>query len=37
MQYPNDFENKIICGDCIEIMKKIPDQSIDLVVTKSAL
>ena len=33
MQYPNDFENKIICGDCIEIMKHIPDNSVDLVVT----
>jgi DNA modification methylase len=28
-----DFENKIICGDCIDVMKKIPDESIDLVVT----
>lgn len=31
--YPNDFHNKIICGDCIEVMKEIPDQSVDLVVT----
>lgn len=30
---PNNFINNIICGDCIEIMKKIPDGSIDLVVT----
>lgn len=33
MQFPNDFENKIICGDSLEILKQIPDGSIDLVVT----
>lgn len=33
MQFPADFENKIICGDCLEVMKEIPDQSVDLVVT----
>ncbi len=33
MQYPNDFINKIICGDSLEIMKMIPNESIDLVVT----
>ncbi len=33
MLYPQDFINKIICGDSIEIMKKIPDGSVDLVVT----
>ena len=28
----NNFEtNKIICGDCIEEMKKMPDQCIDLI------
>jgi len=27
------FKNKIICGDCIEVMKKMPSDSIDLVVT----
>jgi DNA modification methylase len=26
-----DFENKIILGDCIEVMKKIPSNSIDLI------
>ena len=25
--------NKIYCGDCLEIMKQIPDKSIDLVLT----
>ena len=33
MKYPNDFINKIICGDSIEIMKKMPVNSIDLAVT----
>jgi len=28
----NNFLNKIICGNCIEIMQKIPDESIDLIV-----
>jgi DNA modification methylase len=29
-----DFElNRIICGDCLEVMKLIPDKSIDLVLT----
>ena len=31
--FPNDFLNKIIRGDCIKIMKQIPDESIDLVIT----
>jgi DNA modification methylase len=25
--------NKVICGDCLEVMKDIPDKSIDLTVT----
>ncbi|HSA06369.1 MAG TPA: site-specific DNA-methyltransferase [Candidatus Gastranaerophilales bacterium] len=33
LNFPNDFLNKIICGDCLEIMRKIPDKSIDLVIT----
>lgn len=33
MKFPKDFINKIICGDVIEVMKKIPDGSIDLVIT----
>ena len=27
------YLNKIICGDCLEIMKEIPDESIDLTIT----
>ena len=26
-------ENKIICGDCLEVMRDMPDNSVDLVVT----
>ena len=33
MKYPDDFINKIIQGDCLEVMKDIPDNSVDLVVT----
>lgn len=33
MKFPKDFANKIVCGDCVDVMKNIPDQSIDLVVT----
>ncbi len=27
------FNNKVICGDCLEVMKGIPDKSIDMVLT----
>jgi len=27
------FLNQIICGDCLEVMRDIPDKSVDLVVT----
>src|SRR5947208_11238179 len=33
MQFPHDFINKNICGDVLQIMKSIPDASIDLVIT----
>ncbi len=33
LKFPEDFINKIICGDCVEVMKQIPDNSVDLVVT----
>lgn len=33
LNYPEDFINNIICGDCIEVMKTIPSRSIDLIVT----
>lgn len=33
MNFPTDYINKILCGDSIEIMKNIPNESIDLIVT----
>ncbi len=27
------FINKVICGDCLEVMKGIPDKSVDLILT----
>jgi len=31
MTYPDDFINKVICGDCLEVMKDIPDKSVDMI------
>lgn len=28
-----DYLNKIICGDCIEVMQKMPEESVDLIIT----
>ncbi len=33
LKFPRDFINKIICGDAINVMRKIPKETIDLVVT----
>jgi len=33
MVFPKDFIDKIICGDCLEVMKKMPSECLDLVVT----
>ncbi len=33
LKYPEDFINNIICGDCLELMKLIPDNSIDAIIT----
>jgi site-specific DNA-methyltransferase (adenine-specific)/modification methylase len=33
MIWPTDYLNKVICGDCIEVMRGIPDKSVDLVLT----
>ena len=32
MNWPEDYVDKVICGDCLEVMKGIPDKSIDLIV-----
>ena len=31
--YPEDFINKFICGNTVDVMKAIPDGSVDLVIT----
>jgi len=33
MNWPDDYINKIIAGDCLKIMKGIPDGAIDCVIT----
>ena len=33
LNWPDDFVNKVICGDCLEVMKGMPDQCVDLVLT----
>jgi len=33
LNYPDDFIDKFICGNAIDVMKKIPAGSVDLVVT----
>jgi site-specific DNA-methyltransferase (adenine-specific) len=33
LSYPDGFINKIICGDGIELMKKIPDGAANIVIT----
>jgi len=33
LKYPADFINKIICGECLELIKLIPDNCIDVVIT----
>jgi site-specific DNA-methyltransferase (adenine-specific) len=33
MKTIEELKNQIICGDCLEVMKDIPDKSIDLVLT----
>lgn len=29
----SDFLHRIICGDCVKILRELPDKCIDLVVT----
>lgn len=33
MNFPEDFINKIICGDSLTVMKQMPDNCVDLIVT----
>lgn len=33
MKFPKKFQDKIVCGDAVAVMHKLPDKCIDLVVT----
>jgi DNA modification methylase len=33
LTWPEDYINKILCGDCLHLMKGIPDKAVDLVLT----
>lgn len=33
MKYPDDYIGKIIQGDCLEVMRQMPDESVDLILT----
>jgi len=33
LKWPNGFINKIICGDSLEVIRYIPDNSIDMILT----
>jgi DNA modification methylase len=33
LRFPEDFIDKIICGDCLKLIKKIPDNSVDVIPT----
>jgi len=33
MKYPDDFLNKIICGDSIDVMREMPNECVDMFIT----
>ena len=33
LKYPDDFVNKIVLGDALEIIKKLPEKSVDVILT----
>lgn len=33
LSFPDNFIDKIICGDCLKVMRQIPDASVDLIIT----
>ncbi len=33
MNWPNDYIDKVICGDCLDVMRAMPDNSIDTIIT----
>ena len=36
-KWPDDYVNKVICGDCLEVMKEMPDECVDMVITDLAV
>jgi len=32
MRWPNDFVNKVICGDALRIIQFFPDERIDMII-----
>lgn len=33
LKYPDDFFNKILCGNCLSLIKYLPDKSVNAVIT----
>jgi len=33
LKFPDDFVDQFIMGDCLDVMRQIPDESVDLIVT----
>ncbi|MBU8921247.1 MAG: site-specific DNA-methyltransferase [Bacteroidales bacterium] len=33
MKWPKDYINQVICGDCLEVMKSMPDECVNMVWT----
>jgi len=33
MKWPNDFVNKVICGDALSVLKTFPSESVDMAIT----
>lgn len=33
MLFPEEYINRIVCGDCLSVMRQMPDKCVDLVVT----
>jgi len=33
LRWPDDFIDKVVCGDCLEVMQDIPALSIDVIIT----
>lgn len=33
MRRIEDFENRVICGNCVDVLREMPGGSVDLVVT----